>query len=123
MVRDSLSCISYHEANPQFGTNGHRDRVLILSKASQLCLTSVGGSGLGILLPYAEHRNHGSQVHRPPGDFGQVTPPDTPIPRELPQPEIVDGYDKGTGGLDPLRASLSSAVAELPEWASGLGRW
>ena len=89
-------------------------------------LTSVGGSGLGILSPYAEHRNRGSQVHRPPGEreFGQVTPPDTPIPREPPQPEIVDGYTKGASDLDPLRASfVSSTVAELPGWASGLGRW
>ena len=81
----------------------------------------MGGSGLGILSPYAEHRNRGSKI---PGDFGQVTPPDTPTPRKLPQAEIVDGYEKGGSDLDSLRASFgSTTVAELPEWASGLGRW
>ena len=102
-----------------------QDLISVLIRESfQPYLTSVGGSGLGILSPYAEHRNRGSQVHRPPGDFGQVTPPDTPLPRELPQPEIVDGYEKGASDLDPLRASfVSTTVAELPEWASGLGLW
>jgi len=102
-----------------------QDLISVLIRESfQPYLTSVGGSGLGILSPYAEHRNRGSQVHRPPGEFGQVTPPDTPLPREPPQPEIVDGYAKGASDLDPLRASfVSSTVAELPEWASGLGRW
>ena len=87
-------------------------------------LTSVGGSGLGILSPYAEHRNRGSKIHGPPGEYGQVTPPDTPIPREQPEREIVDGYGKGTRDLDALRASfVSSTAAELAEWASGRGRW
>ena len=101
-----------------------QDLISVLIRESfQPYLTSVGGSGLGILSPYAEHRNRGSQVHLlPPGGFGQVTPPDTPS--ELPEPEIVDGYEKRANDLDPLRASfLSSTVAELPEWASGLGRW
>jgi hypothetical protein len=97
---------------------------VLIREGFQPYLTSVGGSGLGILSPYAEHRSCGSTIPRPPGDFGQVTPPDTPTPREEAQPEIVDGNEKGTSDLDALRACFEgSTVAELPEWASGLGRW
>ncbi|KAF8150764.1 cystathionine beta-lyase [Crassisporium funariophilum] len=87
-------------------------------------LTSVGGSGLGILSPYAEHRNRGSQIRHAPTGLGQVTPPDTPTPREPFHPEIVDGSEKRVSNLDALRAPfVSSTMAELPEWAAGLGRW
>ena len=97
---------------------------MLIRESFQPYLTSVGGSGLGILSPYAEHRNRGSKIYRAPGEFGPVTPPDTPTPREQPQPKIVDGHEKGASDLDPLRASfVSNTVAELPEWASGLGRW
>lgn len=87
-------------------------------------LTSVGGSGLGILSPYPEHRNRGSGLRRTAEGFGQVTPPDTPTPREPSPGEIVDGSGKSSRDLDPLRAHfVSSTVAELPVWASELGRW
>ncbi|KDR78906.1 hypothetical protein GALMADRAFT_244552 [Galerina marginata CBS 339.88] len=87
-------------------------------------LTSVGGSGLGILSPYPEHRNHGSRTLHAPEGLGQVTPPDTPTARELSPGEIVDRSEKSSSDLDPLRAPfLSTTVAELPSWASGLGRW
>jgi len=87
-------------------------------------LTSVGGSGLGILSPYPEYRTRGSHVPHAPEETGQVTPPDTPTPRELAPGQIADGPAKGTIDLDPLRPPfLSSTVAELPEWADGLGRW
>ena len=125
--RRSLSCISYTRltrSSEDFEDERLQDLISLLIRESfQPYLTSVGGSGLGILSPYAQHRNRGSQIHDPEG-FGQVTPPQTPTPRERPQPEIVDGHEKGANDLDPLRASfVSSTVAELPEWASGLGRW
>ena len=91
-------------------------------------LTSVGGSGLGILSRDPRHCMRGvggSHVPRhAPEEMGQVTPPDTPAPREpSPQPS-VDGPEKGSHELDPLRAPfLSSSAAELPEWAAGLGLW
>ena len=123
--RRCLSCISYTRltrSSEDFEDERLQDLISLLIRESfQPYLTSVGGSGLGILSPYAEHRNRGS---RPPGGLGQVTPPDTPAPREQLQPEIVDRYEKGVSDLDPLRASfVSSTVAELPEWASGLGTW
>ena len=91
-------------------------------------LTSVGGSGLGILSPYPQHRTRGSgesQAPRhAPEELGQVTPPDTPMPREPSPGPSVDDSEKGPHELDPLRAPfLSKSVAELPEWAAGLGRW
>jgi len=97
----------------------------LIRESFQPYLTSVGGSGLGILSPYPEHRNRGSrQVRHAPEGYGQVTPPDTPTPRELSSDEIATGLAKGASDLDPLRAPfLSSTVAELPEWASELGRW
>ncbi|KAF4613766.1 hypothetical protein D9613_007877 [Agrocybe pediades] len=96
----------------------------LIREGFQPYLTSVGGSGLGILSPYPEHRNRGSRLRHAPEGFGQVTPPDTPTPRELTPDEIAEGLAKGTSDLDPLRAPfLSSTVAELPGWASELGRW
>ncbi|PPQ70044.1 hypothetical protein CVT26_013368 [Gymnopilus dilepis] len=85
-------------------------------------LTSVGGSGLGILSPYPEHRSSGSG--RTPLGPGQVTPPETPTPREISPRQIAEGLMKGSGDLEPLYAPfLSRTVAELPGWASELGRW
>ncbi|KAF9532585.1 cystathionine beta-lyase [Crepidotus variabilis] len=90
----------------------------LIREGFQPYLTSVGGSGLGILSPYAEHRNRRSRPEHAPEGFGQVTPPDTPLPRESSSEEGNDG------DLDPLRAPFVSAdLAELPEWATGLGRW
>jgi len=123
-----LSCIFYTRltrSSEDFEDERLQDLIsLLIREGFQPYLTSVGGSGLGILSPYAEHRNRGSRIRRPPGGFGQVTPPDTPTPREQSQPEIVDGDEKKASDLNPLHASfVSSTVAELPEWASGLGRW
>lgn len=87
-------------------------------------LTSVGGSGLGILSPYAEHRNPELDMHRPRNDVGQVTPPETPIPQGQSQVEIVDGLAKKGIDLEPLRPTFeATGTTELTGWASELGRW
>lgn len=96
----------------------------LIREGFQPYLTSVGGSGLGILSPYPEHRVGGSQntIHASE-EFGQVTPPDTPTPQEL-VPQIVGGVENGSTDLDPLRGPfVSKTAAELPEWAGDLGRW
>ncbi|KAF5337561.1 hypothetical protein D9611_015012 [Ephemerocybe angulata] len=81
-------------------------------------LTSVGGSGLGILSPYPEHRTRGSDPLPPRQDVGQVTPPETP------NPEIAEGYEKQAGVFDPLRPPFeTAATTDLPGWTAGLGRW
>lgn len=68
----------------------------------------MGGSGLGILSPYPEHRNqrHGETL-------GQVTPPETP------------DASLGPGNtLYTLRPTFESKpVLELSKWAESLGRW
>jgi hypothetical protein len=75
--------------------------------------TSVGGSGLGILSPYAEHR---SSLPRRSRASGQVTPPETPA-AEFSQAILEEN-------MEPLRPSFENkSVAELSEWAAGLGRW
>ncbi|THV02878.1 cystathionine beta-l [Dendrothele bispora CBS 962.96] len=69
-------------------------------------LTSVGGSGLGILSPYEQHRND-----RPGSwqNLGHLTPPKTPA-------------DSLTG--EALRPHFEvKPVSELPDWANGLGKW
>ncbi|PBL03760.1 cystathionine beta-lyase [Armillaria gallica] len=66
-------------------------------------LTSVGGSGLGILSP---HRTTGSAAYLPPG---QVTPPETPSP--------------GGGGVNLCPVFQAKRVLELSQWADSLGRW
>lgn len=87
-------------------------------------LTSVGGSGLGILSPYAEHRNAERDTHRPRNDVGQVTPPKSPIPQGQSQVEIVDGFAKKASDLEPLRPAFeATGTTELTGWASELGRW
>ncbi|KAI5885942.1 cystathionine beta-l [Schizophyllum commune H4-8] len=78
--------------------------------------TSVGGSGLGILSPYAHHRNFEAEARQ---NSGVVTPPVTPGP-ELGSPKAVEE----TQPLPPLRQSFErTSLAELGEWAEGLGRW
>lgn len=67
-------------------------------------MTSVGGSGLGILSPYGQ---------RPlPEEALLATPPGTP-------------EDAAAGApLDPLRAPFEKVdVGKLGSWADGLGRW
>ncbi|KAF9000617.1 cystathionine beta-lyase [Cyathus striatus] len=77
----------------------------LLEEGFQPYHTSVGGSGLGMLSPYAEHRSG-----------GQVTPPETPA-ADSSQVIIKEN-------LEPLRPSFENkSVTELSEWAEGLGRW
>ncbi|KAJ3756327.1 Cys/Met metabolism PLP-dependent enzyme-domain-containing protein [Lentinula raphanica] len=71
-------------------------------------LTSVGGSGLGILSPYPEHRNANVTVNAP----GQVTPPETPD-------ETADRIDGGS--FKSLFETKS--LSELTGWANDLGKW
>ncbi|KAG2017833.1 cystathionine beta-lyase [Coprinopsis cinerea AmutBmut pab1-1] len=83
-------------------------------------LTSVGGSGLGILSPYPEHRTRGSDPQPPREDVGggQVTPPDTP------RAEIVERHTKHGVTFDPLRPTFeTAATTDISDWASSLGRW
>jgi hypothetical protein len=85
-------------------------------------LTSVGGSGLGILPPYSHRRNRRSAALRPAQDLGQMTPPETPIPDESLLPESSN--TEYTSELEPLRPSFeTSSSSELTPWADGLGRW
>jgi hypothetical protein len=72
-------------------------------------LTSVGGSGLGILSPYTPP-NLG-QSHTAVVPSGQVTPPETP------------GLGPTAG--DPLLrlAFEKQGIPDLAQWADGLGRW
>jgi hypothetical protein len=89
----------------------------LIRQGFQPYLTSVGGSGLGILSPFPEHRTQGSDPHRSRQEAGQVTPPETP------NPEIAEGYEKQSE-FNPLRPSFEASVTtDLPQWAASLGRW
>jgi hypothetical protein len=70
--------------------------------------TSVGGSGLGILSPYPEHRAPRANAQ---GQSGPVTPPETPF--------------LGTSGAhDQLRPAFEKQpTLDLSQWAESLGRW
>lgn len=71
-------------------------------------LTSVGGSGLGILSPY-DPNNYDDH---PTATAHTQTPPETP------------GDESALGGREPLRATLQSKpLHNLSEWASNRGRW
>ncbi|TFK72972.1 cystathionine beta-lyase [Pluteus cervinus] len=78
-------------------------------------LTSVGGSGLGIL-PFPP-KSASSRSHAPTTDdaLDEVTPPKTPTPeRELPL----------SGNPDLVRATFGSSPASgLAAWVTGLGDW
>ncbi|KAH6909047.1 cystathionine beta-lyase [Coprinopsis sp. MPI-PUGE-AT-0042] len=82
-------------------------------------LTSVGGSGLGILSPYPEHRTRGSDPQPPrQGAGGPATPPETPTP------DVAERHKKQALASDPLRPTFeTAATTDLAEWATGLGRW
>ncbi|KAH9481650.1 Cystathionine beta-lyase [Psilocybe cubensis] len=110
----------------EFEDSKQRDLInALIREGFQPYLTSVGGSGLGILSPYPEHRALGSRSRRPTTDsLGQVTPPETPTPSLLSSNEIVDGSANSTDLYPPLHDTfVSSSVAELPVWAGDLGRW
>ncbi len=89
-------------------------------------ITSVGGSGLGILSPYPEHRNLDvvpsvTRTHEP---SGQVTPPETPLPESQVQLEHFAATQDIEGAEATLRAPFETiSLGGLPGWASGLGRW
>jgi hypothetical protein len=69
-------------------------------------LTSVGGSGLGILSPYGQ---------RPLSASDPVTPPDGSV-------KVIDAASGAPP--EPLRASFEKkTVDELADWADVLGRW
>ena len=78
-------------------------------------LTSVGGSGLGILSPYAEHREpHMAPIRE---DSSQLTPPGTPGPRKT-------SRGSPPSHLESLRQHfLSTDLKGMAEWANNLGRW
>lgn len=83
-------------------------------------LTSVGGSGLGILSPYGQHRNYVAPRSAPVP--GQVTPPETP--GELENQLEVETSGDGDEVPDPLRVPFETrTISELAEWAEGRGRW
>lgn len=76
-------------------------------------LTSVGGSGLGILSPYPQHRNKRRESFSADREMpGQVTPPETPAHK-------VDlSHDA------PLRPAFEmKSTQKLSSWADNLGRW
>ena len=74
-------------------------------------LTSVGGSGLGILSPY----NHDPESHL---EDGPVTPPETPGLDGSP------GAGDGVGLYTSHRAVFEmKSPAELVEWMESGGRW
>lgn len=79
-------------------------------------LTSVGGSGLGILSPYAEHRTR--EPHMPvPEESGHLTPPGTPGPGQKSQ-------SSPPSRLESLRQPfISTNLKGMTEWAVGLGHW
>lgn len=82
-------------------------------------VTAVGGSGLGILSPYAYHSNRSAAArHRAPVP-GQITPPETPNPNDESLPYLEQSED-----FEPLRPSFEmSSISELPSWTENLGRW
>ncbi|PFH53110.1 hypothetical protein AMATHDRAFT_55556 [Amanita thiersii Skay4041] len=83
-------------------------------------LTSIGGSGLGILSPYnAQLRLAPSHV--PKDQTGQTTPPETP---HLPNTSSPPNATSAAQDLGGLRISFETArFEELADWANNLGRW
>jgi hypothetical protein len=94
-----------------FKPDALRDLLSSLTEAQFVpYVTSVGGSGLGILSPYGQYRMDDKGA-------APITPPDTPgvfgksLELEEPLP-------------DPLRASFDSkTVLDLGNWAETRGRW
>ena len=80
-------------------------------------LTSVGGSGLGILSPYHAPSHLRSATRRAQTEeTGQATPPPETASQDNPLDASVD--------LDDLRIVFeTTATEELGAWADGLGRW
>ncbi|EKM78669.1 hypothetical protein AGABI1DRAFT_41416 [Agaricus bisporus var. burnettii JB137-S8] len=84
-------------------------------------ITSVGGSGMGILSSFSEHRNQSpasvaTNIH--PQTVGQVTPPQTPAP----EGQVQLGVEKDTA--EQRRLSFNTTSTEkFAEWASEIGEW
>lgn len=95
--------------NPDFKEETLQDLISALASDNfDPYLTSVGGSGLGILSPYRQS---------PPMVSGPATPPETPNGQGIPATEV----DTSPA---PLRMSFESKnMDELAGWADGLGRW
>jgi len=95
----------------------------LLREGFEPYLTSVGGSGLGILSPYG--RQHHRRDHTPPAVIpGQVTPPEMPdVPaQDIASEEIHDVYPDLVS--HSLRSSFETRNdSELASWAEGRGRW
>jgi len=125
LVPDGAS-LSQRESNlipsspPDFKAQDLQDLISeLIREGFEPYLTSVGGSGLGILSPYRHHRNRRSAARQ---DLGQVTPPETPIPVEASRSEAKSTEDATEFEL--LRPLFeTSPVLELTAWADGLGGW
>ncbi|KIL64253.1 hypothetical protein M378DRAFT_106435 [Amanita muscaria Koide BX008] len=83
----------------------------LIRKKFEPYLTSVGGSGFGILSPYHARRHLRSATRTVPGgETGPVTPP----------PESVHPLD----GPTDLRTTFETTASEdLATWANDVGRW
>lgn len=87
-------------------------------------ITSVGGSGLGILSPYPEQQNRdtvpsSSRTYEHVPTFEQVTPPETPVPESQEHLSV-----SSSGGENTLRVPFETIPIDgLAEWANGQGQW
>jgi hypothetical protein len=112
----TLFTSSLHEADAEHadfkGELGTLMMEELIRQGFEPYLTSVGGSGLGILSPYTEHRTRELHMKPIPEQLGQLTPPGTPGPRKIPSQ------------LESLRQPfLSANVTGMTDWATNLGRW
>ena len=92
----------------------------LIRKGFQPYLTSVGGSGLGILSPYDYHSNHRNISGQRAARAGQITPPETPNTGD--ESSIRLNVGNAAGILESLRPSFGS-IPELSSWAESLGHW
>lgn len=108
-----------------------RDQDLQLLMNALICenfqpyLTSVGGSGLGILPPHACHDSKSIvSFPHPPQSTGQITPPETPIPGENPEATSILLEEMDVKFSRSLRPEFETCpVADIPRWIDGLGCW
>ena len=110
----SVSCCGPHtdlSAPPSPGYSEERLKQLMTELRAdgfEPYLTSVGGSGVGVLSPY-------SSSDGPSAYDGLATPPETP-----------DASDESVQGLAsaPLRAAFENTTSvDFGKWAEGRGRW
>ncbi|KAG6854389.1 hypothetical protein C0991_007380 [Blastosporella zonata] len=95
----------------------------LIREGFQPYLTSVGGSGLGILSPYDYLSNRRSDAPLRAAQVpGQMTPPETPNLSDVSQSRL--DVDNVAAGPEALRPSFEmKSISELPSWAESLGRW